>query len=491
MGHQCAHDAPAAQTLSFLTQIFLVFLSITEAIGRFHPVLVHLPIGILLVGLLLQWLSRKEKYAISADVIKIVLLCGSLTAVLSCITGFLLSGSGDYEESLVAWHMWMGIAVAAASLLLIARVVKQQYDVVHRITSFSLLMLIVLTGHLGGSLTHGSDYLTSAFLANEDSLAVIKPIANVQEAAVYEDVVKPVLQTKCYSCHSAQKQKGGLRMDDQQLLLKGGKNGEVLIAGKAAESEMIKRLLLPPNDEEHMPPKAKPQLNDRQIAILHWWIDNGADFTKKVKDLQQPEKIKAALTALETKNLLPKTPAAIPETSVEPADPKAITAVKALGAVVIPVAQGSHYLMANFVTAPKVTDDQLQLLLPLKKQLVWLKLGDTKIGDKAMAVLSQCTNLTMLHLNNTAITDEGLSPLNTLTQLQLLNLVGTKVSATGVEKLTALKKLQTLYVYATSVKPDDTSRLKKLFPQTTIETGGYSLPVLESDTTKVKASPPK
>jgi mono/diheme cytochrome c family protein/uncharacterized membrane protein len=468
-----------------------VFLSIAEAIGRFHPVLVHLPIGILLVGLLLQWLSRKEKYAISVDVIKIVLLCGSLTAILSCITGFLLSGSGDYEESLVAWHMWMGIGVAAASLLLIARVVKQQYDVIHRITSFSLLMLIVITGHLGGSLTHGSDFLTSAFSAAEDTIAAPKPIANVQEAAVYEEVVKPVLQTKCYSCHSAKKQKGGLRMDDPQLLLKGGKNGEVLLAGKAAESEMIKRLLLPPADEHHMPPKAKPQLNERQIALLHWWIDNGADFTKKVKELQQPEKIKAALTALETKNLVPKVPIALPDEKVEPADPKAIAAVKELDAVVIPVANGSRYLMANFVTAPQLTDEQLKLLLPLKKQLVWLKLGDTKITDKGMAALAQCTNLTMLHLNNTAISDAGLQQLNSLTQMQLLNLVGTRVTVDGVAKLMGLKKLQSLYVYGTGVTPADTSRLKKLLPKTTIETGGYSLPKLESDTTKVTKAEPK
>ncbi len=465
-----------------------MLLSITEAIGRFHPVLVHLPIGILLVGLLLQWLSRKNKYAISTDVIKIVLLCGSLTAILSCITGFLLSGSGDYDESLVAWHMWMGIGVAAASLLLIARVVKQQYDVVHRITSFSLLMLIVLTGHLGGSLTHGSDYLTSAFAAEADSLPAPKPIANVQEAAAYHDVVKPVLQTKCYSCHSAKKQKGGLRMDNEQWLLKGGKNGEVIVAGRAAESEMIKRLLLPPGDEHHMPPKAKPQLNERQIAILHWWIDNGADFTKKVKEMEQPETIKAALTALETKHLLPRSPPAVPETPVEPADAKAIAALKELGAVVIPVAKGSHYLMANFVTAPQLSDDQLKLLLPLKKQLVWLKLGGTKISDSGLPSVAACTNLTLLHLNNTAVSDAGLPQLNALTQLQLLNLVGTKVSANGLESLASLKKLRSLYVYKTGVKPTDIGAIKKHFPQTTIEAGGYLLPKLESDTTKVTTS---
>ena len=465
----------------------MFFLSITEGIGRFHPVLVHLPIGILLVGLLLQWLSRKEKYNISAEVIKIVLLCGTFSAILACITGFLLSGSGDYEESLIAWHMWMGIGVAAASLLLIARIFKQQYDIVHRITSFSLLMLIVLTGHLGGSLTHGEDYLTAAWSTKGDTLVAPKPVINVQEAAVYEDVVKPVLQTRCYSCHSTQKQKGGLRLDDPQLILKGGKNGEVILKGKAAESELVKRLLLPAEDEHHMPPKQKPQLNERQIALLHWWIEQGADFSRKVKDLPQSEKVQAALLTLEAKNQKPKAPSAIPDKAVEAASSNAVAAVKETGAVVIPVAQGSHYLMANFVTAPQLTSEMIKRLLPLKKQLVWLKMGDRKLPDSALAVLSACTNLTMLHLNNTTVDDKDLPFLNSLSELQVLNLTGTPVSASGLEKLTGLRKLQSLFVYGTGVKATDLARLQKFFPATAIEIGAYTLPVLESDTAVVNA----
>ena len=49
--------------------------------------------------------------------------------------------------------------------------------------------------------------------------AIIKPIPNVQEAYVYSDVIKPILQTKCYSCHGVNKQKGKLRMDDSVMLM--------------------------------------------------------------------------------------------------------------------------------------------------------------------------------------------------------------------------------------------------------------------------------
>lgn len=463
-----------------------MLLSVTEFVGRFHPVIVHLPIGILLIGLLLQWLSVKEQYKISGEVIKIVLLCGTGTAIISCITGYLLSLSGDYDGSLVKWHMWMGVIVAFLSILLCVRILKKQYGIIHKTTSFSLLMLIIITGHLGGSLTHGSDYLTSVLINETDTIATPKNITNVQEAKVYDDVVQPLLQTKCYSCHNLKKQKGGLRMDDPELLMKGGKDGKVILAGKAVESELIKRLLLPREAEHHMPPKEKPQLNERQIALIHWWIDNGAEFDKKVKDLQQPEKIKPVLLALQSDHAEQKAASNIPIAEVEKADEKAIIKLKNLGAVVIPVAKGSNYLTANFVTAPKMNDENIKLLLAIKKQLVWLKLGDTKITDKSLTVLAECTNLTLLHLNNTNITDQGLQSLRSLTNLQLLNLVNTRVTASGIEQLASLKKLQFIYLYKTNITPGDWLTLKRVFPKVVLDTGGYTIPFLGSDTTLVK-----
>ncbi|RYZ62097.1 MAG: hypothetical protein EOO14_03270, partial [Chitinophagaceae bacterium] len=314
-----------------------MLLSITEFIGRFHPALVHLPIGILLMGILLQWLSASPKYNVSDAVVRIVLLIGTACAILSCITGFFLSSSDDYETDLVSLHMWMGIGVAAASLLFLQRILTKRKDSTTKLTSISLLVLIVLTGHFGGSLTHGPDYLTAALKSDEDTLVVHKPIANIQEAVVYEDIIKPVLQYRCYTCHSSKKQKGGLRVDEPSLLLQGGKGGEAILSGRATESELLQRMLLPLEDDDHMPPKAKPQPKESEIALIHWWIENGADFTKKVKDLPQPEKLVPVLAALQTGNEKPIAPALIPATAVEAADANAVKAVKASGAVVIPV----------------------------------------------------------------------------------------------------------------------------------------------------------
>lgn len=463
----------------------------TEFLGHFHPLLVHLPIGILLIGLLLQFLARKEKYKTLKPAIPIVLLCGAISALFTCITGYLLSISDDYDKTLVSWHMWMGISVALVSLMLYAKEKNPQFAVNKKILSIGLFILIFITGHLGGSLTHGSDYLTkplkNIFSDDTSSTAVIKPLANVQEATAYSDVIKPIFETKCFSCHGPNKQKGGLRMDDSLKMMKGGKDGKVIEPGNANESEMIKRLMLPVDNEDHMPPKEKPQPTESQIALLHWWISNGADMNKKVKQLPQDDKIKPMLLALQQPVIIKKESIEIPTAAVEKADEKIIDQLKQKGVVVLPVAQNSNYLIANFVTDTVIEKIDLQLLLQLKKQLVWLKLDGTDIGDDAMQNIAQLSNLTKLNLAHTNITDKGLHQLQTLQNLQYLNLVSTKISAEGILQLKNLQKLQSLYLFQILTSKGDWQKIKTAFPKTYIDSGGYIVPIFISDTTEVKA----
>lgn len=465
-----------------------MFSTITEFIGRFHVLLVHLPIGFLLIGLLLQWISSKEKYNVSKEVITVIIFCGMIAAILSCITGYLLSLSGDYDEGLVGWHMWMGISVASISFLLYVRIKFGQTDIWYKVLSVALLVAITITGHLGGSLTHGSDYLTAPLSDSTDSVVIPrKIIPNIEEANVYGDVIQPMLQTRCYSCHGAKKQKNNLRLDDPQWILKGGKHGPILNANPE-ESKLLKRILLPREDDDHMPPKQKPQLNEKEIALIHWWIDEGADFNKKVKELKQPELIKPYLLALQSDHAEEKRAISIiPAEPVEKADEKNLQPLIDKGAIIIPVSKNSNYLMANFVSAINITDKDIKLLRSIRKQLAWLKLNDTGISDSALSVIGQCTNLTLLQLNNTKITDKGLGLIKNLNKLQSISLVGTKVTGKGVMQLQSIKGLQSIYLYQTGVNKNDWPALQKAFPKTEIDSGGYLVPLLATDTTIVKA----
>ncbi len=469
-----------------------MLLSFIEFLGHFHPLLVHLPIGFLFIALLLHWMSLKNKYASLRPAIPVILLAGSAAAFAACITGYLLSISDEYDQSLVSWHMWMGIAVTLVSLMLYAKEKNPLFGVNKQLLAIGLFILVMVTGHLGGSLTHGSDYLTKPFRQMLDgdstSSAVVKPIANLPEAVVYTEIIRPILESKCYSCHNDNKQKGGLRMDELGLLMKGGKNGKIVEPGNADGSEMIKRLLLPTDDDHHMPPKEKPQPTESQIALLQWWITNNADPVKKVREFAQPDKIKPILTALQTTVVAEqKARTDIPAVTVAPADEKIIEQLKARNIVVLPVAQNTHYLMASFVTDSIVDKTDLQLLAQLKPQLIWLKVSNTNITDEALSTISQLTNLTKLDLSNTFITDKGLTFLTANIRLQTLNLVGNKVTHAGVAALKGLTHLQFLYLYKTGFDSKDLAALKALLPKTTIDTGGYQIPLLPADTMLVTA----
>jgi mono/diheme cytochrome c family protein/uncharacterized membrane protein len=464
-----------------------LLISIFDFAGRFHPLLVHLPIGFLLLGIILLWLSRNKRYAIPGTILKTIWLLGSLSALASSASGYLLSLSAEYDAGMVNWHMWMGIAVTIVSFLLFFNPTLYKRKIT-TILSVLLAVLITITGHLGGTLTHGEGYLTGDAGTETAPVAVTKNITDVQEAKLYEDIVQPIFQTKCYSCHGPQKQKGQLRMDNQQFILKGGKNGEIVVAAKAGSSEMIKRLLLPDNDKKHMPPKQKPQLTEKEIELLHWWVEQGADFNKKVKEIPQNDKIKPVLIAMQTGNKLPvKDTVLFPATPVEKADPKIIQLLKDRGVIVLPVAANSNYLAASFVALTEVTKEDLNSLAALQKQLVSLKIGNTNINDSALAIIGKCSQLLFLQLHNTKITDNGMSFLGSLQNLRSLNIVGTNISAKGVQSLKKLTLLQSVYLYHSKVTSADWPALKKIFSNTMLDTGGYALQKLITDTVFLKA----
>lgn len=467
-----------------------MLLSISQLFGHLHPALVHLPIGILLIALLLQWQANKRPALQQA--VPVTLLAGAITALLSCITGYLLSVSDDYDKVAVTWHMWMGFATALVSFMLYAKEKNPQFAVNKKLLAFSLLVLVFVTGHLGGNLTHGADYTTKPledlFGGDSASSQIIKPIPNVQEAQVYADVVRPIFETKCYSCHGPNKQKGGLRMDDSTRLMKGGKDGIIIKPGKGDESELVKRLLLPSTDDDHMPPKEKPQLSKEQIALLHWWVDNNAAFSKKVKELPQPGAIKPALLALQKGDVPGKVSTAeLPAQPVDAADSKVLEQLKQNSVVAIPLAQGTNYLQVSFVTDSIVTPAVLQLLTQLKKQVLVLKINNTSIGDDALPQIAQLTSLTRLDISHTHITDKGLQSLLPLQNLDYLNLVGTGITEKGLLQLKTLPKLKLVYIYQTNVNKAVYPQLKSNFPKATIDTGGYTVPTLVTDTTLVKA----
>lgn len=460
--------------------------------GRLHPLLVHLPIGILLLAILLEILSGRERHRGLKAAADLSLLIGFLCAVVSCVTGLLLSQSGDYDQSVVNVHQWLAISLTIFSGILYVTLHGKPMTRQGGALTVGVLLLLILTGHWGGTLTHGPGYLT-ANLSPAEEEPILRPVANIQAAGVYTDLVQPVLHDNCYGCHRAGRIKGGLRLDQPDAILKGGKDGPIIVSGQAAASLMIKRIGLPEDDDHHMAPKDKSQLTIREIQLLKWWIDNGASFDKPVNQLRQDSAVTAMLTAFHNGTAAPVASSLVtnvadsdlPMGAVAAAPSEAVKILRAAGAVVLPIDQTSNYLAVDLSGKP-VNKEVLRAIPLLKDQLVLLKCSFSHGGDELVTAAAACPLLVRLWLDHTAITGANLGMLRGLAHLKYLNLTGDAVGFADVARLQGIPKLATLYLYGSKVGGRDWDGLKKVLAHTELDSGGYRIPFLPADTAIVR-----
>jgi hypothetical protein len=91
--------------------------------------------------------------------------------------------------------------------------------------------------------------------------------------------IEAILRKNCFSCHGAEHQESGLRLDLKKRALEGGDNGAVIKPGKSADSRLV--LLVAGLDKETgpMPPEGKGKpLSAAEIGLIRAWIDQGANW---------------------------------------------------------------------------------------------------------------------------------------------------------------------------------------------------------------------
>lgn len=92
----------------------------------------------------------------------------------------------------------------------------------------------------------------------------------------YTEHVQPILQTNCYRCHAGLNHRGGLQLDTRAGMMRGGKDGAVIVPGHPEQSLLVTLIRHegPSADPKPMPPKSK--LSDADIATITEWIRAGA-----------------------------------------------------------------------------------------------------------------------------------------------------------------------------------------------------------------------
>ena len=109
-------------------------------------------------------------------------------------------------------------------------------------------------------------------------LLLLVGVSNAIAAVDFAHDIVPILREHCAECHTGDKKKGGLSLNDRTALLVGGENGKVIVPGNAAKSKLIE-VILSKDPDHQMPPKG-PRVSPDRVRLLREWIDAGAVWTE-------------------------------------------------------------------------------------------------------------------------------------------------------------------------------------------------------------------
>ena len=413
------------------------------SLGRLHPLLVHLPIGILVLAFLMELYFRNKGSETETRIITFTLGIAAASTVLSVASGWLLGEDGGYDKTLLFRHRWLAVALAIGSTLLyfIKKYPKTWSINIYLPLFIGVMGLLGLTGHYGGSMTHGEDYLYK----NGTTEKMV--ITDVDKALIFNDIIMPILDDKCTGCHNPKKVKGGLIMTNKEQLLKGGESGSLLIAEKGEAPRLIHHIKLPIEDEDHMPPKGKVQLTQQEIQLLEWWISQDNCFDCVAGTLDKTEKISDILYSLEkdtsTRALIAEKAAMVPENW--------LASININKPIITKLAEKNPLLIVNLSGNKSLGKNDLKALNKYAGNIVELNLGNSNFNDTISSYLTSFKNLTKLQLQNTKITDKSMEAIGELKYLESLNIYGTDITDQGLEKLIALNGLKTLYPWDSKI----------------------------------------
>ena len=420
-----------------------------QFLGRFHPLLVHLPIGmlVLLPVLELAGTTRLALRQAAGFVLLLTLAIGAITLVFGILLAY---GSGVMGVT-VTRHMWGGIALLVELMLCVAVRPAWASGQLHRIYP-SLLALTLLTltwtAHQGGSLTHGSDYLTRYA---PGPLQKLFPSASAASDAayvgsVYARNIHPILDAKCVSCHGASKEQAGLRLDFYELLMRGGRDGAVVALRNPDQSLLLQRVTLSPSDRHFMPAEGKTPLTTDEIAALRAWILAGASPTAV--------SIPGIFTARENTELRLQP---VGDYSSLMNEIRQMQHSESAKLVAVSATPSDGLILRTNDVASKFDDAQLARFQEFAPFIVEAELGRTAVTDTCFDTLSKFSNLRALHLEGTGVTGRAMAKLSPLAQLSYLNLSGTRVTSDALAPLKGMPNLRHIYLFDTPAEPASTA----------------------------------
>ena len=447
-------------------------IEIFEFLGSLHPLIVHLPIGFIILTLLINFVFKTRNNSVKR-LITLGWFFSFISGFIASIFGWFLGDNNYYLESQINIHKWTGFAFVIITFLIwMLRALNFNLSKsFNRISNIVVFALISITGHFGGEMTHGKGYLVKSipFLKQNKIPTVLltEKENSLDSIYVYENLIYPVFEEKCIACHNKKDAYGGLNMSKYENIIKGGNSGLGIQKGNPYKSLIYKRVSMSQNEANFMPPAGTP-LSFDQVAILKWWIDNGAKLKTPLTKLRNDDNIRSLVeenykldlrekSYIETLNLAPVDENKLEVFKEEKYHWRFLDSEKSL-------------LDVKFI-GKKITRNDIELLTKLKDNVIWLNLSNCQLKDELLSFLSQFPNLARLRIQNNNLTDKCIIYTMDIKNLRELNIYGTQVTDASFNIFSKMKKLEKIFLWNSKVTPLGIQKFKTQNPAIEIISG--------------------
>jgi len=392
------------------------FSNLIQWFGKLHPLVLHFPI-VLGIAIVVYLVFFKEK-KIAPATEKLLFTGNALLANLVALFGLFLSKQDAYDNTILNLHKWGGVAIAIMSWVFIY--IHSLHFNLKRFLGLAYLIVLLIFTHKGAQLTHGEDVLSFpkpmpvqvAAHANADSTLT-----------VYEKAIAPILEQKCIGCHGPAKIKGNLQLSSPELIVKGGKNGNILSSVNNKEALLMQRIHLPNTDEKHMPPDGKIQLTLEELTLLNRWVKAGGDFKKKINEMAKTDSL--ALLAMAYK---------APKKGEDNSKGNApdLKKYNSSYCTVNYSYYGSDEIFVDFFQGAFYKTASLKNLEPLKEKITSLNMQGMPLTKEDIGIITSFPNLRKLNLNYTKLGLNDLTPLKSLVKLKNISICGMELNPTSL-----------------------------------------------------------
>lgn len=431
--------------------------------GRFHSLIVHFPIALILLVPVLELAAIRPRFLHLRGAVRCVLGLALVSAIVAPLLGWSMAWSGAFSGPLATQHMWGGAAISfgcwgcwTLNGLHALRNRHPPMHVAYVAALFATAGLVPFAGYRGGQLAHGEGHITDhlpdsarEMLGLHSSEKDSAPAgSDVGPDTLYGARIQPIFSARCTSCHGANKRRAQLRLDSYAAVMRGGEDGPVVRAGDLKGSELFRRITLSHEHEEFMPAEGKKALSTDEVKQIERWITAGASATLAADDVLG----------------LPAASRVVAEVTIEEIDPAEVQRSRAAFVDAVIRLRGRYphvldyesrgsadlHLNASLLNE-RFGDAELADFAPLAGHIVFADLSGTAVTDDSAPVISGMTRLRALHLRNTRISDATLQSLSSLDQLEVLNIFGTSITASALTSIERLPKLRQLYAAETRI----------------------------------------